>query len=153
MRSLGDSGDHREPDRSKPLDRLASWGLAPCRMDADTKHTLAKMPIVLICLFLCFVDTSDEGPALAVVGWGWAHYLHSLVLLDLMLKNRTLSKVYYSFLTAWVAWNVAPIIGEMQAPTEIKVPFFLLGLAPYLLVTWVVWKKVKRGTQRQICEA
>ncbi len=122
--------------------------LTRCRMQAHTKLILAKVPIVLIFLFLCLVDTSDEGPALKVAGWGAAHYLHALVVADLILRNATVSKVYYSLLAAFMAWSFAPMFDSIKVPLDVTLPLFLIGLSPYLLVIWVLWRTPKTRAAR-----
>lgn len=117
-------------------------------MDADTKIILAKTPIVIICVALLFVNFSSGDEPVQGFTWGLGQYLHLLVILDLALKNKTFSKCYYSMLTLWMTWEMAHAISCLEAPLLLEFMFFLLPLAPYLWVTFVVWQKTNPGTSQ-----
>lgn len=140
----------------KLLAKLSEREFLHCLMDGEikiSKLTLAKIPIVLICLALWCIDiSSGDVKSQDIVPLDTALYhgllgLHLLVFLDLVWKNLAFSMGYYSVLTLYVAWS---LIGGAEGSLLLKYGLFLLPLAPYIWVSWVVWRKGQSIAQKKV---
>ncbi len=139
---------------TKLLAILETRVLLLCLMDASKKLTLAKIPIVLVCLVLLFVDffSSDQPKTIAEIPDVVRYYvllgLHLCVFVDLVWQNPAFSKGYYSVLTLCMAWALIPDLATMQATLWVKLGVFsgafIIPLLPYLWITWLVWRQGKQ---------
>ncbi len=108
-------------------------------MDAEIKLTLAKIPVVLVCLAALFIDFSDGEERQDLARYYSFLGLHLLVFLDLLWRNITFSRCYYSVLTLYMIWGAFPDTSKGEAALKFQLLGGLIWLTPYLLVTTLAW--------------